>query len=305
MQLFLRIIKTSWQGFWRNGWLSLVAIFIMVQVLLLVGIFLSLNVGVGQAIRAINNQIDLAVFFKEYVPAADITDFQARIDNIENVKSVEFISQEQALARYIANSQHNRDLIEAIDSDASFFPASLEVKITHPDSLEQVIQQIKSQDNNNIVATTSWEKNQAVVDKLRKINKLLALGNVVISLILLIVALLIIFNTIRITIFTRKEEIEIMKLVGATDWYIRWPFVLEGVLYGFLGALLAFGLTILMYQGVVWFLGSSYWSWQSVSKTIGDFGLMFALRLLGFQIFFGILVGSLSSYLATRRYLRI
>ena len=85
MQLFLRIIKTSWQGFWRNGWLSLVAIFIMVQVLLLVGIFLSLNVGVGQAIRAINNQIDLAVFFKEYVPAADITDFQARIDNIENV----------------------------------------------------------------------------------------------------------------------------------------------------------------------------------------------------------------------------
>ena len=115
MQLFLRIIKTSWQGFWRNGWLSLVAIFIMVQVLLLVGIFLSLNVGVGQAIRAINNQIDLAVFFKEYVPAADITNFQARIENIENVKSVEFISQEQALARYIANSQHNRDLIEAID----------------------------------------------------------------------------------------------------------------------------------------------------------------------------------------------
>lgn len=304
MQLFLRIIKTAWQGFWRNGWLSLVAIFIMVQVLLLVGIFLSLNVGVGQAIQAINNQIDLAVFFKDYVPTADITGFQTKIEGLDNIKSVEFVSQEEALAKYVSNSQHNQELIEAIDGDASFFPASLEVKVVNPDLLEQVIKQIKDDDSNGIIATTSWEKNQVVIEKLRKINRLLALGNVVVSLILLIIALLIIFNTIRITIFTRKEEIEIMKLVGATDWYIRWPFVLEGVLYGFIGALVAFGLTILMYQGLVWFLSSSYWSWQAVSRTIGDFGYLFALRLFGSQLFFGILVGSLSSYLSARRYLR-
>ncbi|MBU1092257.1 ABC transporter permease [Patescibacteria group bacterium] len=305
MQLFLRIIKTSWQGFWRNGWLSLVAIFIMVQVLLLVGIFLSLNVGVGRAIQTINNQIDVAVFFKEYVPEADITSYQTKISSVDNIKSIQFISQEEALAKYVASSQYNQELIEVIDGDASFFPTSLEIKVNNPDLLEQVIEQIKKQDTDGIIATTSWEKNQIVIEKLRKINKLLVLGNVGISLILLIVALLIIFNTIRITIFTRKEEIEIMKLVGATDWYIRWPFVLEGVLYGFIGALLAFGLTILMYQGLIWFLGSSYWSWQSVSKTIGDFGYLFALRLFVFQLIFGIFVGSFSSYLATKRYLRI
>ncbi|MFH1088355.1 MAG: permease-like cell division protein FtsX [Patescibacteria group bacterium] len=305
MQLFLRVIKTSWQGFWRNGWLSLVAIFIMVQVLLLVGIFLSLNVGVGQAIQTINNQIDVAVFFKEYVPAADITSFQAKSSVLDNIKSIQFVSQEEALAKYVASSQYNQELIEAIDGDASFFPASLEVKVVNPDLLEQVIKQIKEQDTNGIIATTSWEKSQEIVGKLREINKLLALGNVGISLILFIVALLIIFNTIRITIFTRKEEIEIMKLVGATDWYIRWPFVLEGVLYGFIGALIAFGLTILMYQSLVWFLGSSYWSWQSVSKTVGDFGYLFAVRLFVSQLFFGILVGSVSSYLSTKRYLRI
>ena len=305
MQLFLRVIKTSWQGFWRNGWLSLVAIFIMVQVLLLVGIFLSLNMGVVQAIQAINDQIDVAVFFKEYVPATDITSFQTKIENLANIKSIQFVSQEEALAKYVSSSQYNQELIEAIDGDASFFPASLEVKVNNPDLLEQAIKQIKDQDTNGIIATTSWEKNQVIVDKLRQINKLLALGNVVISLLLLIVALLIIFNTIRITIFTRKEEIEIMKLVGATDWYIRWPFVLEGVLYGFIGALIAFGLTVVMYQGLIWFLGSSYWSWQSVSQTVGSFGCLFAVRLFFFQLFFGILVGSVSSYLSTKRYLRI
>lgn len=305
MQLFLRVVKTSWQGFWRNGWLSLVAIFIMVQVLLLVGIFLSLNMGVVQAIQAINDQIDVAVFFKEYVPTTDITSFQTKIENLDNIKSIQFVSQEEALAKYVSSSQYNQELIEAIDGDASFFPASLEVKVNNPDLLEQAIKQIKDQDTNGIIATTSWEKNQVIVDKLRKINKLLALGNVVISLLLLIVALLIIFNTIRITIFTRKEEIEIMKLVGATDWYIRWPFVLEGVLYGFIGALIAFGLTVVMYQGLIWFLGSSYWSWQSVSQTVGSFGYLFAVRLFFFQLFFGILVGSVSSYLSTKRYLRI
>lgn len=305
MQLFLRVLKTTWQGFWRNGWLSLVAIFIMVQVLLLVGIFLSLNFGVGHAIRAINNQIDLAVFFKEYVPDADITSFQDRISTTDNIKTIQFVSQEEALARYVASSQQNQELIEAIDGDASFFPASLEIKVNNPDFLEQVIDQVKKQDANEIIATTSWEKSQVVIEKLRKINQLLVLGNIAISLLLLIVALLIIFNTIRITIFTRKEEIEIMKLVGATDWYIRWPFVLEGVLYGLLGALIAFGLTILMYQALIWFLGSNYWSWQSVSKTIGDFGYAFALQLFVFQLFFGVLVGSISSYLSTKRYLRI
>jgi len=305
MQLFLRIIKTSWQGFWRNGWLSLVAIFIMVQVLLLLGMFFSLNVGVGQAIQSINNQIDVAVFFKEYVPEADITSYQTKISSVDNIKSIQFISQEEALAKYVSSSQHNQELIEVIDGDASFFPTSLEIKVINPNLLEQVIEQIKKQDTDGIIATTSWEKNQVVIDKLREINKLLVLGNIGISLILLIVALLIIFNTIRITIFTRKEEIEIMKLVGATDWYIRWPFVLEGVLYGFIGALLAFGLTILMYQGLIWFLGSSYWSWQSVSKTVGDFGYLFAVRLFVFQLIFGVFVGSISSYSATKRYLRI
>ncbi len=305
MQIFLRIIRTAWHGFWRNGWLSLVAIFIMMQVLLLVGIFVSINLGVNRTIQAINERIDVAIFFKDYVPDTDMLAFQEKIKNLPGIKEIKFISRQQALESYVTSNQSSKELLEAINNDPNFFPASLEIKITDQSLLEAVVKKVKEQDLNGIIAKTSLEKNQAIVDKLRKINRLLAWGDLGVSLILMIIALLIIFNTIRITIFTRREEIEIMKLVGATDWYIRWPLILEGVLYGIIGAILAFLLTLGVYQAASLALGSRYWSLESFTGAVNLFSYMFAVKLFVFQLFFGVLVGSISSYLSTKRYLRI
>jgi cell division transport system permease protein len=305
MQIFLRIIKTAWHGFWRNGWLSLVAIFIMMQVLLLVGIFTSLNLGVAQAIQAINERIDVAVFFKDYVPENDILAFQQKITNLSGVKSIQFVSHQKALESYVASNQRNKELLDIVGNDSTFFPASLEIKVDNPNLLETVVQRVKDQDQSGLIAQTSLEKNQVVINKLRNFNRLLMWGNLIVSFILIVIALLIIFNTIRITIFTRKEEIEIMKLVGATDWYIRWPFILEGVLYGIMGAILAFLLTLAVYQGAGLLLGKNYWSMQAVGGSLEIFSLTFAAKLFVFQLFFGVLVGSISSYSSTRRYLRI
>jgi len=305
MQIFSRIIRTAWHGFWRNGWLSLVAIFIMMQVLLLVGIFVSINLGVNRTIQAINERIDVAIFFKDYVPDADMLAFQEKIKNLPGIKDIRFISRQQALESYTASNQSNKELLEAINNDPNFFPASLEIKITDQNLLEAVVKKVKEQDLNGIIAKTSLEKNQAIVDKLRKINRLLAWGDLGVSLILMIIALLIIFNTIRITIFTRREEIEIMKLVGATDWYIRWPLILEGVLYGIVGAILAFLLTLGVYQTASLALGSHYWSLEAFTGAVHLFSYTFAVKLFVFQLFFGVLVGSISSYLSTKRYLRI
>lgn len=305
MQIFLRIIKTAWHGFWRNGWLSLVAIFIMMQVLLLVGIFTSVNIGVMNAIQSINDRIDVAVFFKDYVPETDIVAFQQKIGSLTGVKSIDFVSRQQAMTNYVAGNRNSQTLLDVIGNDSSFFPASLQIRVENPSLLETVVGRVKAQDQSNIIESTSLEKNQELINKLRQFNKLLAWGNLVISLILLIIALLIIFNTIRITIFTRREEIEIMKLVGATDWYIRWPFVLEGALYGVVGAMLAFLLTLAVYQGAGLLLGHNYLSFQAASGTINVFSFRYAAQLFIFQLLFGVLVGSISSYLATKRYLRI
>ena len=305
MQIFLRIIKTAWHGFWRNGWLSLVAIFIMMQVLLLVGLFILINVGVNQVIQKVNDSIDVAIFFKDYVSDSDILGFKDKITTISGVKSVQFVSRQDAMERYVKSGRQNPGLLEAIGNDANFFPASLELKVAQTSQIEEVEAKVMGQDQNKIVSNTSLDRNKDLINKLRRFNYLLAWGDLGISLILMIIALLIIFNTIRITIFTRREEIEIMKLVGATDWYIRWPLILEGTLYGLIGAILALLLTLAVYYGLQGVLGREYWSIQIFSDMQNLLTYSLIAQIFVFQLFFGVLVGSVSSYLATKRHLRI
>lgn len=302
MELFLRIIGTAWQGFKRNGWLSLVATFMMMQALLLLGIFISLNISVSRTIQAINERIDVAVFFQEYVPEADIMVFKDKIKDIEGLKQITYVSQAEALKNYTAYNRDSQELLDVIGEDASFLPASLEIKVDNPYLLEGVVTQIEARDESKMILETGLKKNQEIIDKLRKLNRMVGLANIILSCIFIIIALLIIFNTIRMTIFTRKEEIEIMKLVGATDWYIRWPFILEGVLYGAMGAAAAF---VLM-MGGVWLINSSFGSKYFALDSLGANGLMgpwFALQLLILQLVFGVVVGAVSSYLSTKKHL--
>ena len=303
MEFFLRIIRTAWQGFKRNGWLSLVATFMMMQALLLISLFVSINVGVNRTIQAINSRIDVAVFFKEYVSESDIMAFKDQIKDIDGIKDIVYVSQEQALQSYTSYNSGSQDLLDVIGTDASFLPASLEIKVDNPFLLEGVVSQIESRDGNKIILETGLKKNQEIIDKLRQINRLVGIADVSLSLIFIIIALLIIFNTIRMTIFTRKEEIEIMKLVGATDWYIRWPFIIEGMLYGIIGAVAAFILMVAGWLFINSSFGSRYFSLSALggSTTIGP---VFALQIFLLQLLFGVIVGATSSYLSTKKHLR-
>lgn len=274
----------------------------MMQALLLLGIFISLNISVSRTIQAINERIDVAVFFQEYVPEADIMVFKDKIKDIEGLKQITYVSQAEALKNYTAYNRDSQELLDVIGEDASFLPASLEIKVDNPYLLEGVVTQIEARDESKMILETGLKKNQEIIDKLRKLNRMVGLANIILSCIFIIIALLIIFNTIRMTIFTRKEEIEIMKLVGATDWYIRWPFILEGVLYGAMGAAAAF---VLM-MGGVWLINSSFGSKYFALDSLGANGLMgpwFALQLLILQLVFGVVVGAVSSYLSTKKHL--
>ncbi|OGB85148.1 hypothetical protein A2994_03920 [candidate division Kazan bacterium RIFCSPLOWO2_01_FULL_48_13] len=302
MELFLRITKTAWQGFKRNGWLSLVATFMMMQALLLISLFVSINVGVNHTIQAINSRIDVAVFFKEYVPEADIMVFKDKIKDIEGLKDVTYVSQAEALKNYTAYNRDSQELLDVIGDDASFLPASLEIKVDNPYMLEGVVTEIEARDETKMVLETGLKKNQEIVNKLRQVNRMVGIADVALSLIFIIIALLIIFNTIRMTIFTRKEEIEIMKLVGATDWYIRWPFIIEGMLYGVIGAVAAF---ILLLAGLLFInsgVGSQYLALDALggSTVIGP---LLILQIFLLQLLFGIVVGAISSYLSTKKHL--
>lgn len=306
MEIYLRVIRTGWQGFKRNGWLSFVAIFMMMQTLLLITLFIILNVVVNKTVQAINDRIDVAVFFKEYIPQDDILIFKDEISSIEGIKDIIFVSQQQALESYIAYNQDSQALLDVIGDDSSFLPASLEVKLDNPYLIESVVAEIRTQDKNQLILETSLKKNQEIINSLRSISRFIGIANITMSFIFIIIALLIIFNTIRITIFTRREEIEIMKLVGATDWYIRWPFIIEGAIYGIIGALLAFIVTMLGYWLLTSSIGSRFFSLDVIGGAgYSIFTPWFMLKLLMIQLLFGIVVGSVSSYFSTKRHLHI
>ncbi len=299
---FSRILRSSLASFRRNGWLTIAAIFIMTQALLIISIFASLNVVIGASIQAINERIDVAVFFKETAPAGDILALKDQVSNWSEVKEVIYVSPQEALDKFLAEHRNRSAIRDVVSEEENFLPASLEVKVTDPYKIEEVIDRMMKTNYSKFISETSLEDNQKLIEKLRNLGSFVQRSSLLLALVFLIIAVLIIFNTIRITIFTRREEIEIMKLVGATDWYIRWPFVAEGVLYGIVSTIISL---ILVYGGYLAILKPLVDNYLITTEGSPVFTAGFFVFLLVLQLLVALVVGGFSSYLATKRHLNI
>lgn len=299
---FVRIFKSATASFKRNGWLTIAAIFIMTQALLIISIFASLNVVIGASIQAINERIDVAVFFKETAPEDEILALKGQVDRWSEVKEVIYVSSQEALDKFLDEHRHRNAIREVVSEEENFLPASLEVKVTDPYQIEAVIGRVLESDYSKLISETSLEDNQKLIEKLRNLGSFVQRASLILALVFLIIAVLIIFNTIRITIFTRREEIEIMKLVGATDWYIRWPFLMEGILYGIIATVITL---LLLYGGYLVILKPLVDNYLIVTEGSSVFTAGFFIFLLALQLLVALVVGGFSSYLATKRHLNI
>lgn len=297
-----RIFKSAWQSFRRNGWLSLVAVFIMAQALLIISVLVSLNMVIGATIQSINERIDVAVFFKETAPEADILALKGEVEQWQDVREVVYVSSKDALDKFLAENRNRQIIRNVIPEQENFLPASLEIKVTDPYKIESVVEQVRTGGRANLISETSLEDNQKIIEKLRNAGGFVQRSSVTLAVVLVAIALMIIFNTIRITIFTRKQEIEIMKLVGATDWYIRWPFIIEGMMYGVIATIFTSVLLGLGYAVILRPLMASY-----LISTAGNpiFSVSFPIFLIALQLLVGLVVGGLSSYWATKKHLSI
>jgi len=297
-----RIFRSAASGFRRNGWLSLVAVFIMTQALLLISIFASLNLVIGASITAINERIDVALFFKETVTQSEAMTLKTQAEQIEGVTQVTYVSSQDALDKFLADHRNRGAILDVVSRDENFLPASLEIKVTDPYLIEGIVGQIIRGDGGKLISQTSLEDNQKLIEKLRNFGGFVQRSSLILALVLIIIALLIIFNTIRITIFTRREEIEIMKLVGATDWYIRWPFIIEGMLYGVIATILSL---VLLYVGYLALVKPMVDSYLISAASSPVFTLGFFIFLAALQLVVALVVGGVSSYWATREHLHV
>jgi cell division transport system permease protein len=230
------VATTAAQGFWRNPVMSIASTFTIGLMLLLFAFFLATDRGLQAAVNVLESKVELAIFLEDNARVSDVLALRARIEADPAVSRVDYVTKDQAMARLVDIAARRPD-IQIVDTSSNPLQDSFEIKLAHAQDAPRVAASLREEVGKGIVSDVV--DNPQVVDKLLTITRVLSFGGVAVLAMMLIVALFVIVNTIRIAVHARRDEIEIMKLVGATDWFVRWPFILEGMLVGALGAVAA------------------------------------------------------------------
>lgn len=231
-------IRRAWQGFWRNGLMSLAATATMVLMLVLLSLFFTLLTGLNAGLEYVEGKVEIVADLEPDVTDDAVGALTAVIESKPEVASVTYVSAETALERFRATmaAEGREDLTAYLDTNP--LPASLEVRLRDPRVFGDVADVLRGA--TGVVAEV--KEIQRLVEQVLTVTGLLRTGGVVVLVLVALTVLFIIINTIRLALVARAEEIDVMRLVGASDAFIRWPFVFEGAFVGILGAAVTLGL---------------------------------------------------------------
>lgn len=288
-------------SFQRNGWLSLAATLIMFITLFIISSFFILSFTFNSAIQAVNAKMDLSVYLKDEASSAEVESLKIRLSNMADVKEVRYISKQEALDTYREKNKSSQELLNAFPDNENPLPASLEIKMVNLSKIDNTVSVMEEDQYKPIISKISYHENGPTIKKITLYTSYVKMAGIAFSIIFIIISILIIFNTIRIAIYARRDEIEIMKLVGATSWFIRGPFIFEAMFYGIIATVVNF---------FIFYLTVYVFSQGFFIKFVGDYGvspLAFYNRnlilIIPAQLLIGIFLGVFSSYIALRKYL--
>ncbi|MDO8572212.1 MAG: permease-like cell division protein FtsX [bacterium] len=301
-----RIFRSGLLNFWRHGIVSLSSILVMVVALSMIGSTILLSAYLHSTLKEIQDKIDINVYFHTDTTEEGVLKFKQSLENLPEVFSVSYVSKEQALADFKMRHENDELTLQALSelSDNPLRPV-LNVKAKETSQYENIakfldVQSPLSEGGTAVVEKVNYNDNKNVIDKLTKIiagvQKLGLIGTVV----LIIISILITFNTIRLAIYTAREEIGVMRLVGADNRYIRGPFIVEGILYGVASAVITlsifYPLTLWIKNNTVSFYGGI----DLFQYYVANFWQILSIILAS-----GVALGVIASFFAVRRYLNI
>ncbi len=295
-----RIFKYGWQGFLRNGWLSASTIGIMILSLLVFEGLILFNVVTKRAIASLQEKIDISVYFKSNASEDFILNMKRSLEGLAEVKNVEYVSEDEALQNFKARHASDDVIIQTLaELDTNPLLPSLNVKAKDPKNYGSIASYLDNQSLKDSIEKISYAQNQVIINKLNSLSDSLRTGGLGLTLFLAFLSVMVIFNTIRLAIFSSSEQINIMRLVGASNSFIRGPYMIEGIIYGLIAAFVSFLIFIPFINMVSPYISNFIPEMNLKSY----FGSQF-LALLIYQILFGVGLGLLSSSIAIRRYLR-
>ena len=302
---FIRMCRYGVNNFSRNAWLTIAATAVMTITLLIVFATLAARNTLISSVDVIRKNVDMSVYVKTDTSKKDVDAIRTGLEHLKSVEEVTYVTPETARQEFAKANGKDPDTLNAINEATNRFPGTFKVQLKDINDTRELQKYVSS--NAVVKASIDPSRKPSFAGERRSAIEGIAEGVVfaeraglVATVVFVVISSLIVFNTIRMAIFNRKDEIEMMKLIGADKSFIRGPFIVEAVVYGFIAALLA---TALGVAGLVALKG----------RLIGGIELQptidFVLTYIGFvalgMIVLGAIIGILSSLLATRRYLKI
>lgn len=303
-----RIFRTGFLSFWRNGYVSFASVLMMIFTLFIIGLAIFTGVILNTTLQQFRDKADMNVYFTTDAPEGQILALQQQVNALPEVASTQYVSAQDALTNFRELHQNDQLTLQALDELGSNpLGAVLNIKAKDINSYGAIASFLQSQDTAQsgqpqIIDKINYfdQQHQDAVNRLSQVTNSAKWIGFVIIMIFVLTTVAISFNTLRLAIYSSREEIAVMRLVGAGQGYIRAPFLVEGMMYGLIAGIV----TMLLFYPLTWWLG------RSTADFFGGISV-FAYYVNHFAVLFLIIVGSgvvlgfIASFLAVRRYLRI
>lgn len=303
-----RIIKMTKKHIRRNKWLSFASILVILFSFLISSIFVVLGIGSNKGLNALEKQGQIIVFFELNTPESEIRLVEDKIKASGLVQSIEYISEEEAQKIYIQDFENDVELVESVTTGA--LPPSLEIRAKDLNEIDEVLTLVtKEKDQNTNINEVVYYKE--FIDRLKTAVNLVRFGGFALVTFLTLVSITLVFITIGFNIKAHQDEIKTMKLIGSTGMFIRTPYIIEGALYGFIGAIIAALIIQVIWFGGILLIRNSdlYYLMTQMLRELAlidliQFNWVTALVMLGIESIAGIIVGAVSSMIAVIKYMK-
>jgi cell division transport system permease protein len=295
-----RIFKSSLSSFWRNRLLSIATVLVMTITLITIAIFVILNLAIDTSVKSIGEKIDLIVYFNETTTEKQIKVAIEKAKELPDVSNVEYIDKKKALLKW-RDIQKNQKVTNVFSEQDNPFPRSIEIKSGNPESIDETAQFFQTGTMSKIVKKTSYRDSKNTIEKLIKLTKTIKNAGYIATGFFVLVSILVVFNTMRLAIHNREEEINIMKLVGGTKASISLPFVIEGILYALLATIFS---TLIILVASKYLVNTNFLDYN-LSATYYAFFVNQWLKIVIWQLGVGIIIGTICSLFAVNKYIKI
>lgn len=300
-----RIIRWGLINFYRNTLVSIASILMMTVTLTVIGMTILLNAVLGFSLAQISNKVDVNVYFYPNVTESRITDVKTMLEQLPEVATVEYVSQDEALANFRERHASDYLTLQALDElGTNPLGATLNIRAKESGQYESIAKTLDDNANLStgsaaIIEKINYSQNKEIIARLTNIMRSTQSLGFAITGFFIIISILITFNTIRLTIYAARDEISNMRILGAEKKYIQGPFMVEGIVYGFIASIITL---VLFYPATLWLTKNTqaFFGGMSLLQYYGDNFIQFFLILL----VAGILIGMISAWFAIGRYLR-